>query len=235
MMQPGLMDQGSTGFPQPFPPTTIWIFGAGKFGTIAARRLKKRYLSAHFLVVDSEAEKLERISNELGLPVHLEDALSFFTRAQAPNDLWIVPAVPAHVAYEWMLSELGKAGRVNRVPVPQAVDTQVPNPFRVKSSTLYASFATFVCPDACSEPRDICTFTKEPRLGNLFEVLRGIQVPGYSVVVVRSWQLAPGVGGLTVGYLKEKLAELKVAPGYNLVATSCRCHGVLDALEWIPH
>lgn len=228
------MDQASTAFPKPFPPKTIWIFGAGKFGTIAAQRLKKRYSSAHFLVVDSKAERLERIANELGLPVYLADALSFFFQAEAPDDYWIVPAVPVHVAYEWMLSELEKAGRVNKVPVPHVVDPQVPNPFRVESGTLYASFATFICPDACSEPQDICTFTKEPRLGNLFEVLRGIQVPGYSVVVVRSWQLAPGVGGLTVGYLKEKLAELKATPGRNLVATSCRCHGVLDALEWKP-
>jgi len=222
-------------FPHPFPPTEIWVFGAGKFGTIAARRLRKRYSSANFLVVDSNSERLERISNQLGLPIHLEDALSFFSKAEAPDDLWIVPAVPAHVAYEWMLSELGKVGRADRLPVPHVVDTHVPNPFRVESGTLYASFATFVCPDACSEPEDICTFTKEPRLGNLFDVLKGIQVPGYSVVVVRSWQLAPGVGGLTIGYLREKLAELKAAPGRNLVATSCRCHGVLDALEWKPH
>ena len=233
-MQDRLRDQEFGAFPQPFPPTRIWIFGAGKFGTIAARRLKKRYPSAEFLVVDSDAKKLGRISDELGLPVHLEDALSFFSKAEAPDDLWIVPAVPAHVVYEWMLSELEKAGRVNRMPVPHGVDTQVPNPYRVPSGTLYASFATFICPDACNEPQDVCTFTKEPRLGNLFEVLKGIRIPGHSVVVVRSCQLAPGVGGSTMGYLREKLAEVKAAHRRTLIATSCRCHGVVDGLDWEP-
>lgn len=233
-MHAGFHGHDLTALPEPFPPTRIWILGAGKFGAIAAKRLQQRFPSARFLVVDSDVAKLGRISDDLGLTVHVEDAVSFFNGADAPDDLWMVPAVPVHVVYEWMFSELGKIGRVEKTSVPHAVDAQVPNPYRVVSGTLYTSFATFICPDACNEPDGVCTFTKEPRPGNLFEVLNGIRLPEHSVVVVRSWQLAPGVGGVTMRTLREKLAELKAAPGLHLVATSCRCHGVIDGLEWQP-
>jgi hypothetical protein len=54
------------------------------------------------------------------------------------------------------------------------------------------------------------------------------------VVVVRSWQLAPGVGGYPAKYLEERLHEVSRRAGTYLVATSCRCHGVIDLLSWTP-
>jgi len=71
-------------------------------------------------------------------------------------------------------------------------------------------------------------------LGNLFEVLKGIRIPGHSVLVVRSCSYAPGVGGSTMGYLREKLAEVKAGTQAYLIATQLRCHGVVDGLDWEP-
>ncbi|MEM5787960.1 MAG: hypothetical protein AAGU11_11635, partial [Syntrophobacteraceae bacterium] len=54
----------------------------------------------------------------------------------------------------------------------------------------------------------------------------------FAVMVLRSWQLAPGVGGFPVVRMNEMLATVASTPGKYLIGTSCRCHGVIDALEW---
>lgn len=217
--------------PAPFPPEKVWILGAGRFGRLAAERLKRRLPGADFLVVDDREEKLAALRDDLKVPVIAHDAISHLAEAELADDVWIIPAAPIHVAYLWIMRELEKRGRVRRLPVPSTVDGQVPNPLRAKE-TVYASYATFICPDACSEPDEICTHTGLPRVGSLFETIGAIQVPGFKVIVVRSWQLAPGVGGYPGGQLKSVLAEIAASPGEYLIATSCRCHGVIDCLGW---
>ena len=209
-----------------------WILGAGHFGALAARRISKRNEGKSILVVDEDHEKLLQLES---LPVKLEekDALDFLLENFANPPEWIVPAVPVHVAFEWLVEELKRNGfKVSRIDVPREADEQVPNPYRMTESTLYASFADFVCPDNCSEPAEICTKTRQPRKGNLFEVIAKIEVSGFQPVVLRSHQLAPGVGGYTPDAMKEVYNRVVSAPGRYLVATSCRCHGVIDALEW---
>jgi hypothetical protein len=48
--------------------------------------------------------------------------------------------------------------------------------------------------------------------------------------VIRSWQLAPGVGGYRVAQLRASLERIERQPTKYLIATSCRCHAVIDAL-----
>jgi hypothetical protein len=120
---------------------------------------------------------------------------------------------------------------IEQIDVPSEIDSKVPNPYRMNSRTLYTSFATFVCPDVCNEPDDLCTHTGKPRPGDLSFNLSQIQTPGFVMALIRSWQLAPGVGGYTVGALMEMARRIKSNPGRYLVATSCRCHGVIDAFR----
>jgi len=210
----------------------VWILGAGHFGALAAKRISKRNVGKSILVVDEDPEKLKELQ-ELPVRTHEEDALNFLVDNFSDPAEWIVPAVPIHVAFGWLMEELKKNGiSVERIDVPGEVDDQVPNPYRMTQKTLYASFADFVCPDNCSEPEDICTKTKEPRKGNLFEVLAKIEVPGYQPVVLRSHQLAPGVGGYTPEAMRKVYDQVTAKPGKYFVATSCRCHGVIDALKW---
>jgi hypothetical protein len=122
--------------------------------------------------------------------------------------------------------------RLAQVPVPECVDDRVPNPYRTPAGTVYASFATFLCPDACNEPDEICTSTGKARPGNLFEELSRIEAPGFRTEVIRSWQLAPGVGGYPASSLESAFLRIAGKSGGYLVATSCRCHGVIDALQW---
>jgi hypothetical protein len=49
-------------------------------------------------------------------------------------------------------------------------------------------------------------------------------------VVIRIWQLAPGVGGFRGEQLHAAAGRIHARPGRWIIATSCRCHAVIDAL-----
>ncbi len=229
------MPQGNlplTFFPDIFPPSEIRILGAGRFGRLAVERLKPRFPDAVFSITDRNGPKVEPIASQLGIRYEIEDAVQSLTRSTLSESIWLIPAVPVHLGFEWLMVELEQSGEVQRPAVPEAVSRMVPNPITSPSGTLYASFATFICPDYCSEPSDICTHTGEARPGNLFEVFEAVRAEEMEVAVLRSWQLAPGVGGYPVRSLNALLSRIRERPGKYLVATSCRCHGVMDALEW---
>jgi hypothetical protein len=209
----------------------LWILGAGHFGRIAARRLARRYPEANLLVVDSRREKLLDLKALPRLATRTEDATEFLQRQPLSAEQWIIPAIPVHVALLWLLHALEPDGLAKIHPVPAEVDALVPNPYRMPSGTLYASYATFRCPDACNEPDGLCTHTRQPRPGNLFEHLAALQVAGYAVEVLRSRQLAPGVGGYQGAQLWGLLERVRQQRGRFLIATSCRCHAVIDALS----
>ena len=85
----------------------------------------------------------------------------------------------------------------------------------------------------CPEPAEICTFTGRPRGGTLFRDLAARTWPGFVMLVLRSRQLAPGLGGYRGRELLglEDLARESAGP--LLVATACRCHGVLHGLRFV--
>ncbi len=216
----------------PFPPASIWILGAGRFGLPAAGRLTRRFPHADFTVIDENESRLKQLHREMNLHCLRKDAVEYITEQPLPHDLWIVPAVPVHVAFQWLLHRAGEKKYVERLPVPDTVDSQVPNPMRLSGDTVYTSYATFICPNACSEPENICTHTGQPRMGSLFEHLASILVPGFEVLVMRSHQLAPGVGGYPARSLEKLLEGVLGVPGGYIIATACRCHGVVDCLQW---
>ncbi len=219
-------------FPDIFPPRRIRVLGAGRFGRLAAERIGRLFPDALLSITERDAAKADRVARDLGIPIEVEESVRSIVRIPPADDLWLIPAVPVHVGFEWALDQLGRDAEVHRLPVPQEADLTVPNPIRAPSGTLYASFATFMCPDYCSEPDEICTHSGKARPGNLHEIFGRLFVPGFDVAVLRSWQLAPGVGGYPGRSLNGLLGMLGSKPGRYLVATSCRCHGVMDALEW---
>ena len=121
---------------------------------------------------------------------------------------------------------------VTRLSVPAALEHQVPNPLRAEGGSLYTSFATFRCPDDCDELSESCTVTGRRREASLFDVIRAIKVAGYDIRVLQSHQLAPGVGGYQLSALWRLLEEVCSIAERILVATACRCHGVIDALRF---
>ncbi|MFW6011335.1 MAG: hypothetical protein ACOC8Q_02385, partial [Desulfosalsimonas sp.] len=58
-----------------------------------------------------------------------------------------------------------------------------------------------------------------------------IKIPGFEMLVLRSRQLAPGVGGYRPDQLFALHEKLTETSGNYLIATSCRCHGVVTAVS----
>jgi hypothetical protein len=133
------------------------------------------------------------------------------------------------VAAGWLLAGplAGKGWVTAEVPADlgKLADSSVPGP----QGELYLSRARHLCPDDCTEP-DICPVTGEERRQPLFEDLAAASRPSRPILVVSSRQLAPGVGGFSPGDLWHLAKAVDQARGPVLVATACRCHGVVHGL-----
>ena len=210
---------------------SFWILGAGHFGSLAAKRLLRRKRKCSLLVVDHRQNALDGL-RERPLKIIKQDAINFLSSHSGKGNEWIIPAVPQHVAFSWLCQQLSKEGKVTPLAAPKVLDEQIPNPMRGKGGVLYTSFATFRCPDDCDEPEGVCRVTRKDREANLYELIQRIELPDYKTLVVRSYQLTPGVGGYQLSTLWRLLQEVKSLDKKILVATACRCHGVINALRW---
>ncbi|MEW6672629.1 MAG: potassium transporter [Thermodesulfobacteriota bacterium] len=210
----------------------IWILGAGRLGKRAADTLRQNYPAAGITVVDSSAETCARMENPAFTVTCREGVEYLFENLQEGRGPgWIVPMVPVHVVYEWVRLKLEKTHRVRPAAVPPEVVETLPNPVRGPDGQVYMTQATFICPLNCPEPDDICTHTGKPRPRFLHRFLENMQHPEFRPVVVRSRQLAPGIGGYTPAALFQALATIVSGDKPVLLSTACRCHGVMHAFE----
>jgi hypothetical protein len=209
----------------------IWIIGVGHFGFIAFQRLSKTVKDRHFVLVDPVEEHLLRCESPTAT-LEVSDGLEFcekhLKKGRHPD--WIIPALPVHLAAEWVLLHLGPT-RLRRIPLPAELDALVPNPIRGSEGNLYLSHAHFRCPADCDEPRDICTVTRELRKQNMFELLGNLNLEPFEALNIRSHQLGPGIGGYRPEQLFELMENVKQSQGSIVLSTACRCHGVMTGLE----
>ncbi len=184
-------------------------------------------------VVDPDSERLApwqgRVNTVIG------EGIAFMTDSLSSGPLpdWIVPAAPIHVAYEWIL-ETVTGVRLETLSIPEDLAAGLPNPVPGKGGALYVSFADFLCPEDCPEPADRCTVTGRPRKAPLYRRLEACGGSHGPVIVVRSHQLGPGVGGYAPDALFEVKRRIERMEGMFLLGTACRCHGVLHALRATP-
>ncbi len=209
---------------------TYLIMGYGLFGQKAAYKLNKFSATAKIIVVESDALAAEKASLD-GFQVYQENALGFMLKMSARKAAhwWIVPALPVHLAYEWLVASLEKEKEVLKIPVPRGLDLSLPLQVRSKQGSLYLSLANFICPEDCPEPDKYCTQTKLPRKKPLYRLLEEIQFESYLSLVITSQQLAPGTGGYTFQTLLSTKKKLLSVSGYYLISTSCKCNAVTDA------
>jgi hypothetical protein len=209
----------------------VWIIGVGQFGWLAVERLSSRLSATHFLLVDPDDKNLSRADGPRRTLIR-DDGVHFLhtslTHHTQPD--WIIPALPIHLAAEWCLARLRPRGWRRR-GIPETIHTLLPAPMTGPSGDVYVSHANFKCPDDCAEPRDLCTVTQEKRKQNMFELLAEIRVSPFVPMVIRSHQLGPGIGGYRPSQLMDLLHRIENGPSQILLATACRCHGVLTALE----
>jgi hypothetical protein len=209
----------------------IWIIGVGRFGYIAFQRLSETGKDRHFVLVDPLAEKLRQCkgaTSTLEISDGMEFLEKYLQKGRIPD--WIIPALPLHLAAEWLLLHLGPQ-RLRRVPLPSELEVLVPNPIRGPAGNLYVSHADFRCPQDCDEPRDICTITRNMRKQNMYDFLGSIHLKPFKSLNIRSHQLGPGIGGYRAEQLFELRKNVEQASGPVLLSTACRCHGVITGLE----
>jgi hypothetical protein len=208
------------------------IIGCGHFGSKAVEKLHRKNPKSKIIVVDKNKRALQKVSH-LPIETIVFDGTLFLTSflSEGRGGDYIIPAVPFHLAFEFLLSKLRPFGaKRSKVPVLSGL----PNPMRGKTGDLYASFANFLCPEDCPEPSQYCTMTLERRRKPLYKILMDLS-GSFESRVIRSQQLGLGVGGfqakaligLTEDIKKRRTSDLPI-----LISTACRCHGVISALSF---
>lgn len=210
-------------------PVHYWVIGAGRFGKRALNELLARKRSAHIVLVDRCCDALAGI-REARVRTVCMDGADFLDRMLLDGGRpdWIIPALPVHLAFEWVRRRIEKTGRIERLPVPPSLERSLPNVWPGRKGELFVSHADFICPPDCLEPAGTCTVTGRPRPANLYDVLGGLSAQGLQTVVLRSRQLSAGTGGYRPKALFAALEGVEKARSDVLLATACRCHGVLQ-------
>lgn len=210
---------------------TYLIIGCGRFGSQAVEKLLQKDSRAKIIVVDKSRKALQKVAR---LPIQTEvgDGIIYLGKflSEGQNADYIIPAVPLHLAFEFILSQLKPLG-AKRSEIPAL--RGLPNSVMGRRGDLYTSFADFLCPEDCSEPLH-CSVTGEHRSGPLFRMLMNLTGP-FESKVIHSHQLGQGVGGFRLERLLNLTKALKKKKGQDqriLVSTACRCHGVTSALSF---
>ena len=209
----------------------VWILGAGRFGTIAAERLSARVPPRQIQVIDHRSDRLAGLPE--GVDAVIGDAVAYLAThlGTGSDPAWIVPAVPVHVAWEFIRMRLADPVSLEALAPEADLVAALPNAMKGGGGAIYTSIADFLCPDNCPEPAERCTHTGRQRPMELYQSLPDIAGDRWISVVIRSRQLAPGVGGYSPRALHDALERVKAADRPVLLATACRCHGVLHCLK----
>jgi pyrroline-5-carboxylate reductase len=213
-------------------PHTYLIIGCGRFGSRAAEKLLKKDPLPKIIVVDKIKESIKKIYR---LPVEtaVSEGISYLNKflSQGRRADYIIPAVPFHLAFEFILSQLKPlGGKRRKVPALSGL----PNPMMGRTGDLYTSLADFLCSENCPEPAQYCTATRERRSKPLYQILKELKGASESKVI-RSHQLSPGVGGFKPEVLLNLLENIKKKVNSDrliLISTASRCHGVTSGLSF---
>lgn len=204
----------------------VLVLGAGKFGKKAVSYFSG--ITRQIVVVDHNPGVLLFAGNDRILPV-CSDGVSYL----AGNDLlgfdWIVPALPLHVAFAWLLARLKNDG-IRAVSVPPGLI--LPGCSYLQDGTVCATLSDHLCPEDCPGPDGHCYLTGEEHKLPLFRQLSALHVDGFIIHLLRSYQLAPGLGGFTPTQLKNLLLAVSGRRLPGLLISSCDCHAVINAFAF---
>ncbi len=199
----------------------IVIAGYGKFGRLALSRLSKLDSSDKIIVLDTESKNLV-IPDGAEFSFHKTDVVNFLeTVPDDEEDFLLIPTAPFHIAAAYLSKVSTKLGFAE---INHSLIENLPNVFILDQFNVCCSYSDFLCPDDCSES-ERCSVTGEIRLP-LYEKLEGLGEPDSPVVVLRSHQCLPGVGGFYFSELKAITGKTESLDSF-ILATSCRCHAIL--------
>ena len=206
----------------------VLVVGGGHFGQKAVAALGSRVLA----VVEPRPSPELRA---LGAPIWSLDGLVGLRQALASPrpPVWVAPCLPRHLFADWLRAELSHL-QPRTLPLDRTGLTDLPQVIAGDQGQLYLSLTDTRCPDNCPEPARICQKTGLPRGVPLHRRLADLARPGFANAVLVSRQMAPGLGAVAVGEMLAWRGRLAQRGGPWLVATACRCHGVLEALALTP-
>ncbi len=203
---------------------TVWIIGAGRFGRLAVNRLRGKF---HMVIVDTDESRLCTMKGTNRILVQSDGVQYLVDNLDLMADVsWIIPSIPVHLAWEWCRRRSGQT-QIKAQELPDKIMSLLPHPMRGKSSHIYVSHADFICPDNCNEPDLFCTHTKKPRQQNMYQLLESLSFETFKPLVLKSRQLAPGVGGYRPKDLYSLSGKIDRVKGSLLICTACRCHGAI--------
>ena len=173
-------------------PHTYLIIGCGRFGSRAAEKLFQKDSRSKIIVVDKSKKAFQKVSR-LPIQTAVCDGISYLNQflSEGRKIGYIIPAVPLHLAFEFILSQLKPWG-AKRKRTPSILG--LPNPVIGKTGDLYTSLANFLCSEDCPEPARYCTATGKKRVKPLYQIMEELEGP-FESKVLRSRQLDFGVGG----------------------------------------
>jgi hypothetical protein len=218
-----------------FPENAVFVIGAGHFGARAVRLLAAGS-DSQVWVVDSDEGRLQHLEGTSvhRLPAEGIDFISKNFDCFHPSSL-VVPAVPLHLAFEWLKTYGSRDLLIRNREIPAEIKPRMPFTWDGSDGSLLVSYADFRCPDDCPEPEGYCTITRKTREVPLHRLLENLQVTGYRILILKSHQLAPGVGGYRVEDLRRLYDRVRRGgKGRWLLGTACKCHGVITAVEVEP-
>jgi hypothetical protein len=208
------------------------IIGCGRFGSRAAKKLFQKDSHSKIIVVDKNKKALQKVTR-LPIETVISDGIFYLSQflSEGRKADYIIPAVPLHLAFEFILSQLKPlGGKRRRVPTLPGL----PNSMMGKTGDLYTSLANFLCSEDCPEPARYCTATGKRREKPLCQILKDLK-GFFDSKVIRSQQLGPGIGGFQPRVLLDLLEDIKKKKNSGrliLISTASRCHGVTSALSF---
>lgn len=167
---------------------------------------------------------------------------------------YIIPVVPIHLMGKIIENFLNK-NSIKLVPNEKVLKNflKIADPNLVLNNipslgTAYLSYAKMedICPDMCACPPKYCSNFKREKpvtiteyIKNLYNIENIVNIVKNDLleisVLLNSYQLTPGLGGIkadeihyVLKILKQKIEALKKEKFSMSIATTCNCHGVIN-------
>jgi len=155
----------------------IIILGAGHFGQRAAALLSSAPHTSLW-IVDRDVTKLKKIGS-IGAKRIAQDGVRFLTKhfSHLAPSTFIIPAVPVHLAFEWLRAYINEKGTVEQIPVPKVLPFAFLTIGR-EGGVFAGQLCRFPLPDDCPEPANRCTVTGKKRGTPLYRLLAEVQPRG---------------------------------------------------------
>ncbi|MBE8538946.1 hypothetical protein [Geoglobus acetivorans] len=208
------------------------VFGGGKYGLEAARHLISE--GREFVVIDVDENCPVRVNFDLPeyrkgtrkssfVKGGMRELIDIFFDLQPE---YVFPTAPIHVAGAFLMEHLGFEVWYEGVDFALAGIPMKVVVSAGRGSVVVSYNRDRDCIPKCRAP-DVCPVTGIKKPAPMYELVRFAVPDGF---VIESHYLQPGLGAIRGERLRE-MVEWAESRENALVATACRCHGVITALR----